>query len=152
MENKKYMKELNVEKPIPYAERAAHLDEMFAKLKALFPSAKDRARLAMAIQLENARCSNVAETVVRTLDVIILQPVPLTLDEAMFALNSLVEYEGRDILASSDQQLASKVAETALLTMRQVMDEYPLSSKEDEANIAGCIEQIHTRDFPVKEE
>lgn len=147
MENKKYMNHLNAQNPTPYAKQTAHLDKMLAKLKERFPSAKDRARLAMAIQLENAQCSNVAETVVRTLSVTILQPVPLTLDEAMFALNSLVEREGRDILALSDQQLAPKVAETALLTMQQLLDEYSLPNEGNEADIAGCMEQMQIGDF-----
>ena len=72
----------------PYYEAAEALKRKLAVLERVVPSGQDRAQLAMAIQVRNAHCNNPEALVVRTLSVLHLQSVPLTLDEAVFVLTS----------------------------------------------------------------
>lgn len=131
----------------PYHEAAENLKRKLSILERLVPSAQDRAQLAMAIRVKNARCNTPEALVVRTLSVLHLQTAPLTLDEAVFALDSLVENEGTEVMNLPGQQLANKIAQTAFAAMQQVLDEYtPPDEKLLEAS-AVCVGQIKIGDY-----
>ena len=131
----------------PYHEAAENLTRKLSILERLVPSAQDRAQLAMAIRVKNARCNNPEALVVRTLSVLHLQTAPLTLDEAVFALDSLVENEGAEVMNLPDQQLANKIAQTAFAAMQQVLDEYTPPDEEPLEASAVCVGQIKIGDY-----
>lgn len=131
----------------PYYEVVEKLKRRMSIIERLIPSAQDRAQLAMAILAQNAHCNNPETLVVRTMSVLHLQSLPLTLDEAVFALGSLVENDGAEVLNLPDQQLANKIAQTAFAAMQQVLDEYAPPDENLLEASAVCVGKIEAGDY-----